>query len=379
VHEPPRAGSQQPRFFKTLSSDVSEVTDDIRRRGIGTFSAAFNDLDAFYLDDASQRRLAAAGRFRRFFLRFFWLIRSLLMKLTPARRILLACAILLLLPGIHIAGAQGFRVDLRVPLVSLLIIVFVLMLELKDKLIARNELVAGRAVQLALMPPESPAIPGWDIWLYTQPANDVGGDLVDHLQFNDEQHGIALGDVAGKALPAALLMVKLQATLRALVPLFPALDAFGAGVNRILNRDGLPNRFATLFYLVLTPASGHVRYLNAGHLPPQVVRGSSIAELPGGSIALGFIPDAEFTEHTVELADGDLLVVVSDGVVEAMNAAGDFFGDDRLRAAITAGRGRGAKALGLSILAALEAFIGEMKPHDDVSVVVVRRATPTRP
>lgn len=373
VSQPPRAGTNQPRFFKTLSSDVHEVTDDIRRRGIGTFSAAFDDLDTFYLDEASQRRLAAAGRVRRFFLRFFWLIRSLLMKLTPARRILLACAILLLLPGIHIGGEQGFGVDLRVPLVSLLIVVFVLMLELKDKLIARNELVAGRAVQLALMPPESPAVPGWDIWLYTQPANDVGGDLVDHLPFNDQQHGIALGDVAGKALPAALLMVKLQATLRALVPLFPALDALGAGVNRILNRDGLPNRFATLFYLVLTPGSGHVRYLNAGHLPPQVVRGSSIEELPGGSIALGFIPEAEFAEHTVELAEGDLLVVVSDGVVEAMNATGDFFGDDRLRAAITAGRGRNAKALGLSILTALQVFVGEMKPHDDVSVVVVRR------
>lgn len=373
VKPPPARDANEPRLFRTLSSDIHEVTSDLGRRGIGTFAATFEDVEAFYLDEHRRQRLAASGRFRRFFLRFFWLIRSLLMKLTPARRILLAFAILLLLPGIHIGGEQGFRIDLRVPLVSMGIVVVVLMLELKDKLIARNELVAGRAVQLALMPPESPAVPGWDIWLYTEPANDVGGDLVDHLEFNDRQHGIALGDVAGKALPAALLMVKLQATLRSLVPLFPALDALGVSVNRILCRDGLPNRFATLVYLVLTPDSGRVRYMNAGHLPPQVIRGASIEDLPGGSIALGFVPDAEFAERTVDLSEGDLLVVVSDGVVEAMNAAGDFFGDDRLRAAIAAAQGGAAKDLGRSILTALQAFIGEMRPHDDVSVVVVRR------
>jgi sigma-B regulation protein RsbU (phosphoserine phosphatase) len=319
--------------------------------------------------------LAAAGRIRRFILRLFWLIRGLLMKLTPARRIMLAFALLLLLPGIHLGGEQGVRVDLQAPLVSFVIVLIVLMLELKDKLIARNELVAGRAVQLALMPPESPAVPGWDVWLYTQPANDVGGDLVDHLQIDEHQHGIALGDVAGKALPAALLMVKLQATLRALVPVFPALDALGAGINRILHRDGLPNRFATLVYLVLTAGSGHVRFLNAGHLPPLVIRGSSIEELQGGSIALGFVGEAEFTGRTVDLAEADVLVVVSDGVVEAMNAVDEFFGDERLREALTPAAGRSARELGQAVLAALQSFVGQKKPHDDVSIIVMRRQT----
>jgi sigma-B regulation protein RsbU (phosphoserine phosphatase) len=168
-------------------------------------------------------------------------------------------------------------------------------------------------------------------------------------------------------------MVKLQATLRALVPLFPALDALGAGLNRILHRDGLPNRFATLFYLSLTVQSGHVRYLNAGHIPPLVVRGQAIEELPGGSIALGFMPEAEFTERTASLADGDVLVIVSDGVVEAVNAADDFFGDERLRAALAASTGQSARMMGLSVLGALQAFVGQKRPHDDVSIVVVRR------
>ena len=90
-----------------------------------------------------------------------------------------------------------------------IILIAVLMLELKDKLAARDELEAGRTVQLALMPESSPAVPGWDLWLHTEPANDVGGDLIDHLQIDDSHHGVALGDVSGKALPAALLMVKL--------------------------------------------------------------------------------------------------------------------------------------------------------------------------
>jgi sigma-B regulation protein RsbU (phosphoserine phosphatase) len=224
----------------------------LNRHGIGpTFLSALEDLETFYLDETARRRLAGMGRLRRTFRSIFWLLKSLLMKLTPARRILLAIAFFFLLPNLQFGGPEGFRLDVQSPFLSIILIVIVLMLELKDKLIARNELVAGRAVQLALMPPESPAVPGWDVWLYTEPANDVGGDLVDHLQIDAQHHGIALGDVAGKALPAALLMVKLQATLRALVPLFPALDSLGSGLNRILHRDGLP-------------AAGHPGFVNRG-------------------------------------------------------------------------------------------------------------------
>lgn len=374
MRQPSSGDPNAPRLFRTLSNDVRQVTADISSQGLRrTLLSALDEIEAFYLDEGSRRRLAGMGHVGRTFRRVFWLLKSLLLKLTPARRILLAFALFLLLPTISFGGPDGARIDLQSPFLSIVLVLVVLILELKDKLVARNELVAGRAVQLALMPPESPAVAGWDVWLYTQPANDVGGDLVDHLQVDRDQHGIALGDVAGKALPAALLMVKLQATLRALVPLFPALDALGAGLNRILHRDGLPNRFATLVYLALTARSGHVRYLNAGHLPPLVVRGSSFEELEGGSIALGFIAEAEFHERAVELADGDVLVVVSDGVVEAMNATDEFFGDDRLRAALAGAEGRSAREIGQAVLSAVQAFVGQKKPHDDVSIVVVRR------
>ncbi len=373
MSQSPPADGQEPRLLRTLSSDLQTVSVDLGRHGVGTIASTFEDIEAFYLDEAKRRRLAAVGRIRRFFLRVFWLVRSLLMKLTPARRVMLAFALLLLLPGIHIGGEQSVRIDLQAPLVSLLIVIVILMLELKDKLIARNELIAGRAVQLALMPPESPAVPGWDVWLHTEPANDVGGDLVDHLQIDDDRHGIALGDVAGKALPAALLMVKLQATLRALVPQHATLDTLGAGVNRILHRDGLPNRFATLVYLVVSSANGQVRYLNAGHMPPLVMRGSSIDDLPGGSIALGFVAEASFTEHAIDLDDGDVLVVVSDGIVEAIDKTGEFFGEERLRAALQTVVGQPARTIGAAVLGTLREFLGQTKPHDDVSIIVVRR------
>ena len=295
-------------------------------------------------------------RLRRFIYRMWWLAKGLLFRFTPVRRILLALGLVLM------SSVPGG-----------IFLITVLMLELKDKLAARDELEAGRTVQLALMPESSPAVPGWGLWLHTEPANDVGGDLIDHLQIDDSHHGVALDDVSGKALPAALLMVKLQATLRALTPQFDRLSDLGAAINRILERDGLANGFATLVYLVLATDSGDVRVLNAGHMPPIVARGGAIDYMDYGSMALGMMPDATFSEQRVALADGDVLVVYSDGITEAMNESGDFFGDERLRAAIQATTGQPVEAIGMEILRALQTFVGDAPPHDDVSLMLLKR------
>ena len=141
------------------------------------------------------------------------------MKLTPTRRVLLALGLFFLAVGNF--QLRSANVHITVPAFGPIFIIFVLMLELKDKLVARHELEAGRSVQFALMPESTPAIPGWDVWLYTRPANDVGGDLVDHVPIDTTHHGVALGDVAGKALPAALLMVKLRPRCARLCRNFP--------------------------------------------------------------------------------------------------------------------------------------------------------------
>lgn len=366
--------SSSRRLVPTLKDDFRVVTRDIQRRGVRrAIGGVLASLEAFYLTDEDRQQLAPLHGPRRLLRRIWWLLKGLLMKLTPARRIMLAAALWFLFFPFQRVDIQNIHVSFRVPLLGNLLLLTVLMLELKDKLVARDELEAGRVVQLALMPGQRPRVPGWDLWLHTQPANDVGGDLVDHLQIDERRHFVALGDVAGKALPAALLSVKLQATLRALAPDFEDLGAFGRAVNHILYRDGLPARFASLVYLVLTADSGHVRLLNAGHMPPLVVRGGTVAPLGIGSMVLGIMPDATFSEQQVDLNAGDTLIVYSDGVTEAMNEVADFFGDDRLLAAVQQTAGLPVGEIGSHILNAVSTFIEDAVPNDDVSLIVLRR------
>lgn len=375
MRRPSDDARHEPRLIPTLREDVGRVIGDVRKRGFRrAVSGTLGDLERFYLSDSARQRLSTLSPPARMLHRLGWLIRGLLMKLTPPRRVLLAVAFLFLAFGDQRFSVGDTHVIFQFRFFGVVFLILGLMLELKDKLVARDELQAGRTVQLALMPQQNPAVRGWDVWMYTEPANDVGGDLIDHLPIDDTRHAVVLGDVAGKALPAALLMVKLQATLRALIPQFAALSDLGAGVNRILVRDGLPSRFATLIYLVLTADSGVVRVLNAGHPPPLIIGGRTIEELPRGSIALGILADAVFAEERVDLASGDVLVAYSDGVTEAANAADEFFGDERLREAVARRAGQPAAAIGESILAALAEFVGDAPQHDDVSLVIVRRA-----
>lgn len=369
--------AKEPRLFATLKHDVQNVGRDLTRKGLkGTIGRTFDDLEAFYLSTHAKERLAGMNPVKWALFLTWWLVKSMLLKLTPARRVMLALGLVLIVTGgwnIRVGTEGAPHVSMSLPLGGILLLLVVIMLELKDKLLARNELEAGRTVQLALTPECCPQVPGWDLWLYTRPANDVGGDLVDFLQIDRDRYAVSLGDVAGKGLPAALLMAKLQSTLRALVPEFASLGELGAAVNRILHRDGLPNRFATLVYLEFSGGSGRVRLLNAGHMPPLVVRGATIEELPRGSMALGIVPKADFAEHQIDLAEHDCLVVYSDGITEAMNESGEFFGDERLRSVLRQHAGVSAEQAGSAVLSAVEAFVGSARTHDDVSVAVARR------
>ena len=370
------AGSpkQEPELIRTLGSDIRTVWDQVGRVGVRqTLSGSFNDLREFYLTTHRRDRLAGMGRFKGTVYLALWLIKALFLKLTPPRRLLLVVSFVLMWQGGFQINAGRTRITLDFPFLAIVLLLLILMLELKDKLLARNELEAGRAVQLALMPDHAPSIAGWDIWLFTRSANDVGGDLVDYLQIDAARLSVVLGDVAGKGLPAALLMGKLQSTLRALGAECASLGELGVRVNRILHRDGLPNRFATMVYLELTPDSGHIRFVNAGHMPPLLCDPGSVAELPRGSIALGMMPEADFVEQQVQVSPGQMLLVYSDGVTEAMNRAGEFFGDERLRGALWAAGPSTAEQSGQRVLGAADAFTGDAHAFDDLSLVVLRR------
>jgi len=367
---------RDPRLFRTLSEDAQHLWTEFQRYGFKrTVRRTFIDLQDFYLDAQAKEHLRGMGRLRRTINLTFWLLTSLFLKLTPARRVLLVLSVLFMLQATDFERrGETTTISIHFPLLGIATLVLIMMLELKDKLVARDELAAGRSVQQALMPETSPQIPNWDVWLFTRSANDVGGDLVDYVPVEPQRFGLALGDVAGKGLPAALLMAKLQSTLRALASEELTLAALGQRMNRILCRDGLPNRFATLVYLEVRAQSGSVRLLNAGHLPPLVLRAERIEELPTGSMALGMLPEATFFEQCVELADGDTLVVFSDGLTEATNDRDEFFGDERLQADLPILPRRSARDIGTGLVAAVDEFVGDARPHDDLSLIVLRRA-----
>lgn len=351
------------------------LRDDLRR---GDFKKSlrqdYREVKDFFLDEERRDRLAKMKWLKRGFFLLWWLLKALFLKLTPARRLLLLVALILLVTSgtisfeNHQVSAQN---DTRI--LGAIILLFILLLELKDKLIAQDELQAGRAVQRALMPETNPSVPGWDVWLFTQPANDVGGDLVDFLEIKKGRYGVAIGDVAGKGLAAALFMAKLQATLRALATDASSLAELAARMNHILYRDGLPNRFASLIYFELSQKSAVVRVLNAGHMPPILVRKKSVKEIPKGGQALGIMPKISLAEQEITLRPGEALVAYSDGVTEARNPAGEFFGEARLINEISRLANPSAREVGEGILTAVAKFVGEARAHDDLSLVVVRK------
>ena len=349
------------------------VLQDLRQADIrGHFSREMEELYRFYLDDERRERLAAMGWFRRGALFYGWLFKSLLLKLSPLRRLTLLAALLLLISGSARISFPGMAVSIYLWPIGVLALLVVLMLELKDKLVARDEIEIAREVQLALLPTTHPKIAGWSIWGYTRPANDVGGDLVDYIDLTDRM-GVAVGDVAGKGLGAALLMAKLQATLRATVPDAVSLTRLGERLNTILLRDGIDNRYATLFYLELSADSGQIRYLNAGHNPPCLLRASGLEMLPAISPPIGMLSTARFVESALELAPGDMLIAYSDGLTEARNGSDAEFGTARLTAIATSLRGLDAQTAGTRILAEVDAFQNETRAHDDLSLVILAR------
>lgn len=360
--------SDAPSLRRLLIEEIRQA--DVR----GTVRRDLHGLYHFYLDDEQQARLAGYGRVRRAFWMLGMLLRQLLARITPVRRLILVVALVLAVQGgTHIViGSVDISPDLR--LYAFVLVLFVLMLELKDKLLAHDEIAIAREVQRALLPSTAPPLDGWSIWLSSRPANDVGGDLVDALPLAGGRLGLALGDVSGKGMGAALLMAKLQATLRAVATGGDDLGLLGSRLNGILHRDGIDNRFATLFYAELRPAAGEVRWLNAGHNPPLVVRdGRGPAELGASAPPLGMLPGTSYSGDTIFLDPGDMLIVYSDGLTEATNPREEEFGLERLRQLAPRLRGMIPETAGSVILAEADAFLAGERAHDDLSLIIVRR------
>jgi hypothetical protein len=371
-----RVADRRPPAEERKPQSLSKIViEDLREVSLGgTFREGLREIYRFYLDEEHRAEVERMGPVRRAFVVTGWLIRGLLLKLSPPRRLLLLISGALVVFGDTIAfTTETTRVVVDLQPWGYLVLLFVLTLELKDKLLARDEIEIARQVQRALLPTDPPAAAGWSIWGYTRPANDVGGDLVDHLRLDDRRLLIALGDVAGKGLGAALLMAKLQATLRAIVSDHPDLEQLGRRLNSVLVQDGLPNRYATLFYAEVEPGGGALRYLNAGHNPPLLARWSGIEELGASSYPLGMLDEAAYRQGELDLRPGEMLVAYSDGLTEARNAEGEEFGADRLRQALARMRNLPAEEAGRSLLREVDAFLGNQRLDDDLSLVVLLR------
>ena len=342
------------------------ILHDIRHENIPrSLSKEFKDIYNFYIDFDIRRKLYQMGRFRRWIRVAWWILKSMFFKLTPVRRILL-------IVGLALSFSLVNELNNKF-IFGIAIIVLVLMLELKDKLLAKDELMIGRAVQSSLLPEENPEIHGWKVWLYTHPANEVGGDLVDYIKLNETQWGLVLADVAGKGLGAALLMAKLQATLRAIAPNFKSLTKLGKELNAIFCRDGLPNRFISLIYMIVAENSGDTKILNAGHLPPFISSGNQILEMQQGDVAIGIRRDATYRHQQIKFDSGDIIIFFSDGITEARNKKAEFFAEQRLKEILKQNRQYSAENIGKKIITAVEQFKGDEPPTDDLSLIVLKR------
>jgi sigma-B regulation protein RsbU (phosphoserine phosphatase) len=254
-----------------------------------------------------------------------------------------------------------------------ILLVFVLMLELKDKLLAKDELEAGHKVQSALMPDSNPELEGWNVWLFTKSANDVGGDLIDYLKLSETKYCISIGDVAGKGLSAALIMAKLQSTIRALADVNLTLSDLVEKINKIFHRDSLKSIFASLLYLELEAGKNEIKFINAGHMPPILIKKDSIEPMDKGGAALGLMKDLKLKEEMLALESGEKFFIYSDGLTEAVDEEGAFFGDVRMMKVLNKQQQRSAEELGKYIVSTIEDFRGNAKMSDDLSIVIIEK------
>lgn len=236
-----------------------------------------------------------------------------------------------------------------------------------------QQLAQGRAVQNQLMPEAGVEIPNVQVAAEFLPAFEVGGDLYDVFATADGRVAFSLGDVSGKGLPAALLMGMIQGAVRssAWYRDAAAQEAFARQLNSLLCNRSAGAKFASLLWGTYDPGRARLSYVNAGHCPGFVVGRKGITRLDSSGPVLGLLPDSRFEQATVDCEQGDLLVLYSDGIVEAANSKGEEFGEERLCAALRRCQGESAEATRVGILRDYRAFLGKALPEDDLTLLVV--------
>jgi serine phosphatase RsbU (regulator of sigma subunit) len=238
-----------------------------------------------------------------------------------------------------------------------------------------RELQVAREVQTRLLPAAVPHLPGWDIAAHWQPAHEVAGDYYDFIPTPDGGLGLVAADVTDKGMPAALFMTLTRSTVRAsLAGASDPAEALGQA-NRLLCADSVESMFVTLAYVHLAPGAGEVVCLSAGHNPVLIRRAGSgqVEAYWRTGLPLGVDPAERFGRHTTHLAAGDLILLYTDGLTDALDPAGQEFGLDRVQAILAETAHRSAAEIVAALEHRLAAFAGGTAPGDDVTLVVARR------
>ncbi|HEV2835963.1 MAG TPA: SpoIIE family protein phosphatase [Pyrinomonadaceae bacterium] len=237
-----------------------------------------------------------------------------------------------------------------------------------------RELALASEIQQRFQPTAPPHVDGYELQGISFPCYEIGGDYYDFIEREDGRLVIALGDVSGKGTAAALLMSSLHAAIHAQSASHDSLVATISAVNRYL-ADNIPaNRFVTLFYAELDPESGALSFLNAGHNPPLIVHSAgTVEQLASGGLPLGIKPDAEYREGRTQLQKGDVLVVYSDGVTEAVSPSGEEFGATRLYEVVARNINASAAGIRDRIESSLTKFAQGTSAADDITLVIVKR------
>lgn len=394
--------SRWQTFVDTYTKDLT--ADDLQR----LFTRDAKDAYHFFtrhLDAESLKHLPwhkrAAAHTRAVFMAFT-------MKLSPARRMVYAVSLffaviglinlfrgigiirLATLPfGVHV-GAPGplFENGTFALLTAFLLMNLLVLLEVADRLSLKNDLEIAREIQQAMLPAGLYTAPGIETVGLSRPANTVGGDFYDVIKLDDGRVVVAVGDVAGKGSPAALLMALLLAMMRTLVDeqLEPA--DLVTRLNVQVSRHAPGTRFITLFYAVFEPATGSLTFVNAGHTPPLLIRNGTKSgthddgaceRLSEGGIALGMFDHSSYKAGQVTIQPDELVAIYSDGITEAEDPQGQPFDEAGLEAALRANRDHDVIAIGSAVVRAVERHTDNTKFADDLTILLLRRRSITAP
>jgi phosphoserine phosphatase RsbU/P len=375
----------------------SAYTQDLTSQELGkVFTRDAPEAYRFFtrgVDSKAFRALPRHKRVLRWTQAFFM---AFTMRLTPARRaiygvalIAAALGVMSLFRGISVFGVPivipPFFFRVGVPTLSFepgtnwLIFAFALMnlivlLEVFDRLSLKRDLEVAREIQLAMLPDGTWAAPGVEASGLTRPANTVGGDFYDILPRPDGRVIVALGDVAGKASPAALLMALFLAMLRTLVDEELPLGELVRRLNIQVAKHAPPSRFITLFLGLFDPRTGELEFINAGQTPPLLLRaGGAVERLSTGGVALAMFEGSSYESGFARLDPGDALIMYSDGITEAESPAGLMFEELGLEAAVRATPGVSAAVLGRAVFKAVDDHRHGERLADDLTVLVLSR------